>query len=72
MFFRLSLKSDYKLKRETIKLFELANEAYGMQMQRRSVRSLRVAFALLGDESVVIIFYKLQNTFLPFSSQMWF
>jgi hypothetical protein len=47
---RHSARSDYKLKRETIHLFQLANEAGGMQRQRRSVRSLRVAFALFGDE----------------------
>ena len=47
---RFVTKSDYQSKRESITFFQRANVAYGAHKQRRSVRLLRVAFGLLGDE----------------------
>ena len=47
---RFVTKSDYQSKRESITFFQRANVAYGAHRQRRSVRLLRVAFGLLGDE----------------------
>jgi hypothetical protein len=47
---RFVTKSVYQSKRESITFFQRANVAYGAHRQRRSVRLLRVAFGLLGDE----------------------
>ena len=47
---RFVTKSDYQSKRESIAFFQRANVAYGAHRQRRSVRLLRVAFGLLGDD----------------------
>ena len=47
---RFVTKSDYQSKRESVTFFQHANVAYGAHKQRRSVRLLRVAFGLLGDE----------------------
>ena len=47
---RFVTKNDYQSKRESITFFQRANVAYGAHKQRRSVRLLRVAFGLLGDE----------------------
>jgi hypothetical protein len=47
---RFVTKSDYQSKRESIDFFKRANVAYGAHRQRRSVRLLRVAFGLIGDE----------------------
>ena len=47
---RFITKNDYQSKRESIDFFQRANVAYGAHRQRRSVRLLRVAFGLLGDE----------------------
>ena len=47
---RFATKSDYQSKRESIDFFKRANVAYGAHRQRRSVRLLRVAFGLLGDD----------------------
>ena len=47
---RFVTKSGYQSKRESIDFFQRANVAYGAHRQRRSVRLLRVAFGLLGDD----------------------
>jgi hypothetical protein len=47
---RFVTKSVYQSKRESVTFFQRANVAYGAHRQRRSVRLLRVAFGLLGDE----------------------
>ncbi len=47
---RFVTKSDYQSKRESITFFQRANVAYGAHRQGRSVRLLRVAFGLLGDD----------------------
>jgi hypothetical protein len=47
---RFVTKSDYQSKRESITFFQRANVAYGTHRQRRSVRLLRVAFGLLGND----------------------
>ena len=47
---RFVTKSEYQSKRESSTFFMRANAAYGAHKQRRSVRLLRVAFGLLGDE----------------------
>lgn len=49
-FLRRLHKSDYKSKRESIFFFQFANVAYGMRRRSRTVRLLRVAFGLIGDE----------------------
>jgi len=42
------IQSEYRLKRESIKFFQLSNRAYGAKKSRKSVRLLRVAIELLG------------------------
>ena len=43
------IKSDYKLKRESIKFFHLSNRAYGARGLRKCCRLLSVAIQLLGS-----------------------
>ena len=43
------VRSEYKLKRESIKFFHLSNRSYGDRRSRKSVRLLVVAIELLGS-----------------------
>ncbi len=46
---RVLVRSDYKLKRESIKFFHLSNRAYGAREFRKCGRLLRIAIELLGS-----------------------